>query len=92
MHLRNGKQAVRLAVTWGDRLSCVLGEDLSVKRLRFSDIVQEERPHTEAEDALARFDADFGLLTLELGRFIPWLLNTFGGEDQAVYVPSGQAA
>lgn len=92
VHLRSGKQAVKLAVTWEDRLSCVLGEDLSVKRLRFSDLVQEERTQTEAEDEVARFDADFGLLTLELGRFIPWLLDTLGGEDQEAYAPSGQAA
>jgi len=92
VHLRSGKQAVKLAVTWADRLSCVLGEDLSVKRLRFTDLVQEERTQTEAEGEVARFDADFGLLTLELGRFIPWLLDTFGGEDQEAYAPSGQAA
>ncbi|OQX45537.1 MAG: hypothetical protein B0D86_03485, partial [Candidatus Sedimenticola endophacoides] len=32
-----------------------------------------------AEDAATRFDVDFALMSLELGRFIPRLIDTFGG-------------
>lgn len=78
-HLEAGKRAVRLAVEWNDRLACVLGDDLIVRRLGFLDGVQEEAGRTEAEDAAARLDADFALMTLELGRFIPALIEAFGG-------------
>jgi len=82
-HLDAGKQVVRLAVEWDDRLGCVLGEDLAVRRLRFLDLVQEEAATVETEDSVARFDADFALMTLELERFVPVLMSVFGGEAES---------
>ena len=79
-HLRAGKQAVKLALEWSERLSCVLGDDLSMRRLRFLDLVQEEAADAAGEDDAARFDTDFALMGLELARFIPQLLEVFGGE------------
>jgi recombination associated protein RdgC len=78
-HLEAGKQVRRLAVSWNDRLTCRLDEDLSVKRLRFSDVLLEEAAEV-GEDAAVRFDADFALMALELEHFIPSLLDAFGGE------------
>lgn len=80
-HLRAGKQAVRLAVEWNERLSCVLGDDLIIRRLRFADVLQEEAANS-GEDAAARFDADFALMSLELATFLPNLLDAFGGEEE----------
>lgn len=81
-HLKAGKQVVRVAINWADRLTGFLSEDLSVKRLRFSDDVLAA---ADAEgDAASRFDSDFALMTLELSRFLEELVAAFGGEDQAV--------
>ena len=91
-HLRSGKHAVKLAVEWNERLSCVLDAQLAIKRLRFSDVVLEESAQVEAEDEASRIDADFAFMTLELSRFIPRLVEVFGGEDQAAYAPAEQAA
>jgi recombination associated protein RdgC len=82
-HLRAGKQAVRLAVEWNQRLSCVLGDDLIIRRLRFADVLQEEAANS-GEDAAALFDADFALMSLELAAFLPNLLEVFGGEEQGL--------
>lgn len=79
-HVKNGKQAVKLALQWKERLSCVLHEDLSIKRLRFEDIIKEEESDTEADDPISRFDLDFSLMVLELAAFIPQLLEALGGE------------
>ena len=79
-HVKNGKQAVKLALQWKERLSCVLHEDLSIKRLRFDDIIKEEEHDTEADDPISRFDLDFSLMVLELAAFIPELLEALGGE------------
>jgi recombination associated protein RdgC len=79
-HINNGKQAVKLALHWKERLSCVLHEDLSIKRLRFEDIIREEESDTEADDPVSRFDLDFSLMVLELSAFIPQLLEALGGE------------
>lgn len=78
-HLEAGKRAVRLAVEWADRIGCVLGDDLIVRRLGFLDVVQEEAGRTEVADGAARLDADFALMALDLGRFIPALVEAFGG-------------
>jgi recombination associated protein RdgC len=86
VHLQSGKQVVRLAVTWDERLSVILGDDLSIKRLKFGDLIQEQRQDIQAEDANAEFDADFAIMTLELSRFLPRLLEWFGGEEQPIDV------
>ena len=78
-HLDAGKQVVRLAMQWNGVLSLVLDEDMSIKRLRFSDIVEEQAADITGDDEAARFDNDFAIMTLELARFIPALTELFGG-------------
>jgi recombination associated protein RdgC len=79
-HLAVGKEASKLALSWADRLSFTLDDRLNVRRLRFLDIVQEKASDIGATDAMARFDADFSIMTLELAEFLPRLLELFGGE------------
>ena len=80
-HIKNGKYAVKLALQWKERLSCVLHEDLSIKRLRFEDIIKDAESETEADDPVSRFDLDFSIMVLELAEFFPQLLTALGGED-----------
>jgi len=92
-HIRGGKLAVRLAIQWRERLSCVIHEDLSIRRLRFEDVVREAEAGTEADDPVSRFDLDFSLLVLELAEFLPELVKALGGEaapDGAQDAGSGQ--
>jgi recombination associated protein RdgC len=79
-HVKQGKYAVKLALLWKDRLSCVLHDDLSIKRLRFEDIVREAESETEADDPVSRFDLDFSIMVLELAAFLPALMAALGGE------------
>ena len=72
-HMKSGKQVSKLSFEWQQRLSCVLSEDLSIKRLKFMDLVLDELADTDADDAAARFDADFALMSLELSGFTPAL-------------------
>lgn len=81
-HLKAGKQVVRLALEWAERISFVLYDDFSIKRLGFMDMVQEKAAEVDVEGDLARFDADFAIMSLELGRFIPALLKQFGGIEK----------
>jgi recombination associated protein RdgC len=78
-HLASGKMPTKLALTWDDRISFVLGEKLEIKRLAFLDILKEEAEKS-AEHADEQFDADFALMTGELSRFLPQLVNALGGE------------
>jgi recombination associated protein RdgC len=78
-HLDAGKDVVKLAVAWEERLSCVIESDMSLKRLRFLDLIQEEAADYQTEHMADAFDGQFSLMTLEFRRFIPRLLEVFGG-------------
>ncbi len=78
-HITAGKVVSKLAFEWQDRLACILVDDLSIKRLKFLDVVLEEAAETNTDDEVMRFDADFSLMSLELSRFIPALCAYLGG-------------
>ncbi|HJW24882.1 MAG TPA: recombination-associated protein RdgC [Rhodocyclaceae bacterium] len=78
-HLAGGKLPTRLALTWNDRISFILTEKLEIKRLTFLDLLKEEA-EKNAEVAAEQFDADFALMTGELARFLPDLMEALGGE------------
>jgi len=82
-HLDNGKQVIKLAVSWADRLSFVLDENLLVKRLKFLDLIQEQAADIEAIDDAEQFDADFSIMSAELAQFFPRLLELFNAENNA---------
>ena len=42
----------------------------------------EEAAEVDAEDPVARFDADFALMGMELARFIPSVVEAYGGLDE----------
>jgi recombination associated protein RdgC len=79
-HLDSGKQVIKLAISWADRLSFVLDESLAVKRLKFLDLIQEQAADIEAFDETEQFDADFSIMSAELAQFIPRLLELFNAE------------
>lgn len=82
-HIAEGKQVTKLALTWNERISFLLHENLQVKRLAFLDILKEQSEHN-VEAAGEQFDADFAIMAGELARFLPELAAALGGmEDQA---------
>ena len=76
-HLRNGKQVFLLGLTFDERISFVLGEDLIIRKLKFLDVVMDELGDSQ-QDATAEMDASFALLTLELERLLGKLEAWFG--------------
>ena len=82
-HLDIGKEVIKLAVNWADRLSFIIDENLAVKRLKFLDLIQDQVSDIDADSEAERFDVDFSIMSLELANFIPRLLELFGGENKA---------
>lgn len=82
-HLEHGKRVVKLAVTWAERLSFIIDDNLAIKRLEFLDLIQDQTDYTNAETDADRFDVDFSIMSLELAKFLPRLLDLFGGEATA---------
>ena len=81
-HIAAGKRATRLGMTWNDRISFVLTEQLQIKRLEFLDIIKEES-NTLADTADEMFELDFTLMTGELAKMLNDLTAALGGEMTA---------
>lgn len=81
-----GFQVRKQAITWEEKLSFVLGDDLGVKRVKFLDVMQDKMEDTNAEGAAEKFDAGFAIMALEVDRLLPSLLDAFGGEDKSALV------
>jgi len=79
-HLTAGKQVKNLGVSWKGLLNCIIADDLTVKRLKFEDI-KEEQDSFEEESVAQKFDQEFALMTLELSEFFKSLFKAFGGLD-----------
>ncbi len=80
-HVGQGKQCTRLALTWADRVSFVLTDDLVLKRVTPLDVLQEGRP--PVSDEAEQFDSDFALMTGEFSRLLSNLVDALGGERLA---------
>lgn len=76
-HIRQGKLPTQLAMTWNGRVSFVLTEALTLKRIKLLDVVLEGTPEPQGDDG---FDADVALSTGELRLLIPDLVAALGGE------------
>lgn len=76
-HLQAGKQVTKLALAWDNRLSVVLSDDLTIRRLLFTDLVQEQIKDIHTDNAADVFDAQFALMIGELRLFLPRLLDWF---------------
>lgn len=70
-HLNAGKQVAALRIGFDDRMSLVLGEDLSLRKLRFSDSVNDYLG--DPEDQRAELDAQLALYAAELRRLFSLL-------------------
>ena len=82
LHLESGKEVVKLALEWKEQISFVLQDDISIKRLKFSDLIMEQADDQGGDDAASKLDADFALMSMEIDRFIPRLLQVLGGEEE----------
>lgn len=78
-HIEQGKRPTQLAMTWNDRVSFVLTETMTIKKLKLLDVVLEGAESQGRDDG--GFDTDVALVTGELGRLIPDLIDALGGEQ-----------
>lgn len=78
-HIRAGKKVIRLALTWADKISFVLQDNLQIRRIAPLDIVKESTDISESADDI--FDSDFVLMTGEFSQLLPDLIHALGGEN-----------
>jgi len=77
-HLAAGKQCTKLAMTWDDRISFVLTDNLVIKKIKPLDILDENKDKGTNEEE--RFDADMMLMTAEISKMIDDIVFALGGE------------
>ncbi|MCE7913669.1 MAG: recombination-associated protein RdgC [Nitrosomonas sp. PRO4] len=76
-HIRAGKKATKLAMTWDGKISFVLHDNLQLRRIVPQDILKES---TESDEE--RFVSDFTIMTGELSQLISEIIDALGGEDR----------
>jgi len=89
-HIKQGKVPTQLAMTWDSRVSFVLTEAMTLRKLKLLDVVLEGAPKPGTKDE--GFDADVAIATGELGRLINDLVDALGGELDRSKPPSGDGS
>ena len=79
-HLQHGKTPAYLAMTWADRVSFVLTDELKIKRVKFLDVETAAAPGAASDGEDDSFDANAALATGELSQLMGDLLDALGGE------------
>ena len=76
-HLDTGKQVTKLALVMEDNLSFVLGDDLTVRKLKFLDGALDRLEDAEQDGRRAELDARFALQSREIRRLFLLLERAF---------------
>lgn len=80
-NLLESMYVAKLELSWQGGIDCLIDDKLAIKRLKYTDLIQDQVNEVAAEDAAQQFDVDFTIMTAELSRFFKDLLSAFGGED-----------
>ncbi|GAO70969.1 recombination-associated protein RdgC [Comamonas sp. E6] len=76
-HIEHGKLPTKLAMTWDDRVSFVLTDNLQLHGITLLDAVMDGQSQDDGG-----FDTDVAITTGELSRMIPDLIEALGGEGR----------
>ncbi|MBT3196389.1 MAG: recombination-associated protein RdgC [Gammaproteobacteria bacterium] len=74
-HLESQSQVVKLALSWSDRLSFILDQELVIRRIRPLEIVDNLREEGDEVDAEALFEADMILFLAEIRGLLQRILE-----------------
>ena len=69
-HLDADQYVTKLALEFDDAISFMLHDDLSIKRIKFADVIAEQNDDIDHDDLNAKIMADFTLMAGELNRMI----------------------
>lgn len=78
-HIKGGKSATRVGLIWRDRLTLVLTDKLLAKRVRFEAMEAKDPGEGGKPKGEEDFEANFTLMTGELGLLIDDLIELLGG-------------
>ncbi|MCS5573249.1 MAG: recombination-associated protein RdgC, partial [Pseudomonadales bacterium] len=79
VHLDAGKSCTRLSLVWHAQLKVIVDKDLILRQIK---VLSSDDSAENHDDPIARLDAAFLNMTLELSRFLPALYSALGGESR----------
>lgn len=95
VHIQQGKLPTQLALTWAGRVSFVLTEALTLKKIQLLDVVLEGAGVDAAQSGKGGegFDADIAIASGELRQMLPALIEALGGlQERPAATPAAAAA
>lgn len=82
-HIAADKLVTKLALDWQERVDFMLCDDMSLKKVKFSDEVRNQNDDVNTEDVVQRIDADLALMCGELSALLPDLFASLGDMQKA---------
>ena len=82
-HLESGMFVSKLALHWQGGIDFVVDDQLTIKRLNFDDMIRDKADDIHSDSFAEQFDADFSIMTAEIARLLPAVLEAFGGEAES---------
>jgi len=79
-HLDADQYVTKIALEYDETMSFMLSDDLSIKRIKFFDVIVEQNDDIDLDDLSAKITADFTLMAGELNRMITDLFAEFGDD------------
>ena len=79
-HLDADQYVTKIALEYDETMSFMLNDDLSIKRIKFFDVIVEQNDDIDHDDLNAKIMADFTLMAGELNRMITDLFAEFGDD------------
>ncbi len=77
LYIKSGKKVPRLALEWQENIQVILKQDLSLKRVKFLEVLREKNSHINKKEVAQCFEANFVLMTYELIELIKNMMSAF---------------
>lgn len=82
-NLAAGKTVSRLGLVWDDKISFILGDDFSMRRVRFLDVLEDNLKEADPQSRAETLDIEFSLMSGEVARLLADLMRCFATDEPA---------
>lgn len=82
-HLASGKQVTRLGLVWQEHIAFILETDFALKRVKATDMLMDEQDDLVDPTPAQKLDADFILITAQVGELYDDLIRAFATSHQS---------
>ena len=83
-YLSGEKTVSELSFCWDEKVDFTLTDDFLFKGMKFLDIYKQEVKELDVEGFAAVFDAEFDTMVRAIREFLPFAVDSFGGENDAI--------